>query len=168
MKHNQHIIRGFIVLAVVLIVGAIIKAALIPSSFGQYGNYRADNLKEEMSYDPIYYENSYCLDCHDEDRADMPNGRHASVPCIDCHFMKTPHAEGDEWVSMPINRTREACAICHLSSPARPADFPQQKDLAQHIEDKWESIMGPLDKGAECVRCHKPHTPKIVKKGDLV
>jgi len=38
---------------------------------------------------------NYCLACH-ESREEKAGGGHANVPCVDCHYLGVPHAEGEK------------------------------------------------------------------------
>lgn len=95
MKHHLHIIRACCVVIAVLMLGFIVRPFFIPSSFGKYGSFRGDHIDEERSARPITYDDKYCLRCHEE-RLSKGKGGHANVPCVDCHFLSVPHAEGED------------------------------------------------------------------------
>lgn len=93
MSDYSHIIRVFLLLAAALIIVGVARQLLIPSSYGKYGPYRGDHLSEEMSSAPVIKDDEYCLECHEKEW-DMLDGRHADVPCSNCHFLPILHAEG--------------------------------------------------------------------------
>lgn len=93
MDDYKHIFRAVLLLITFLVFGAIVRAALVPDSFGKYGPYRGDHLDEERFATPVLGSDDDCLECH-ETEWDMADGRHAYVPCADCHFLSIPHAKG--------------------------------------------------------------------------
>lgn len=173
MKPNRHIIRALVIIGMLILSGLILRASLVPSSFGKYGEYRGDHLFEERSRDPIHRGVDICADCHDDKLEVKSAGRHVSVQCETCHFQ--PYAADEKYpnahpeVSNPPDRTRRACTVCHEYLPSRPKDFPQVADLDSHISGNWEKVrkeeMGQVDVSVPCIKCHNPHSPKIVVEG---
>lgn len=310
MNSYQHLSRAATLIAILLFIGIVLRTNLVPASFGKWGAYRADHIDEERDRHPLIKDDDSCLDCHEKEW-DMADGKHANVPCADCHFLDGEHArplEGDqslndfalresrknsemvfkslfaamkegwdqddieklslmlsqnEWgmrvrvyrgdpvtrqfgealpsrrapagdvdirkalssgeeslkiegerdsevarylfplkvetpclechtkarigeangviellyplsrmklkmhtklADMPVDRSREACQVCHRFLNSRPEKHPQVKDFDEHIKKGWKADMGPVDLGAPCLRCHKAHIPSIVKK----
>lgn len=92
MKPYSHITRALAIIMSILVIGAIIRAELIPSSYGKFGQYRADHLAEEMALIPLHKGDESCLGCHEKEW-DIADGRHGEIPCENCHFFPSAHAE---------------------------------------------------------------------------
>jgi hypothetical protein len=105
----------------------------------------------------------------------------AETQCIECHTASAPgQVQGILEVTFPvanlalkrykklspmsIDRSREACQICHALLASRPKAFPQVDDFDQHITKGWKITMGPVDLNGRCITCHNPHSPSIVKR----
>lgn len=165
MKHYRHIVRALLLLVVILLSIFLARKAFIPISFGQYGPYRGAHLQEEMSAAPVYQGDDYCLECHETEWNDVADGQHVSIPCEDCHFLPIPHAKGEKKLAeMPVDKSHQACVICHIYLSSRPVKFPQVKDFDLHYSDNWKSHMGLLDKSAPCAKCHQAHKPRYLKR----
>ena len=95
MKHNLHLTRAFLLIIAIMVIGVLVRPLLVPASYGKFGPYRGDHLEEERSTIPIYPGENSCLVCH-EDRLEKAEGGHAKVPCVDCHYLGVPHAEGEK------------------------------------------------------------------------
>ena len=116
MNPYRHINRAFIILGILIVGGLIARPFLVPHSFGQHGPYRGDSLLEEMAPEPVYYSDDECVVCHKE-RLEKAEGKHANVPCIDCHFLTIPHAEGEpvSFLEMIANSARNSSALVFQS-----------------------------------------------------
>jgi hypothetical protein len=312
MNSYQHLTRAFVIIAVLALCGVALRANLVPDTFGKWGAYRASHIDEERARLPLISDDESCLNCH-ETQWNMAGGKHANVPCMDCHFLDGEHArplqgdqslnefalrqsrknsemvfksllavmsqgwnqddierlsqmlsqsevgmrvrvhrgepvirqfgeaspkrrapKGDEDIrkalslgeeslkiegekdaevvrylyplkveeeclachtkarlgevngvievlyplarmklkmyqklaDMPVDRSREACQMCHRYLNSRPEKHPQVKDFDEHIQKGWKTNMGPVDLGAPCLRCHKAHIPSIIKRRD--
>lgn len=173
MKPNRHIIRALAIIGMLIAFGVVIRASLVPPSFGKYGEYRGDHLFEERARDPVHGGVDICAECHDDKLELKSEGRHAAVPCEACHFQ--PYAADEKYpnahpeTSAPPDRTRRACTVCHEYLPSRPKDFPQVADFEAHISSNREKVstegMGQVDVSAPCINCHNPHSPKIEVEG---
>jgi len=98
MNSYQHLVRAFALIAILAISGAVARASLVPDSFGKWGAYRAGHIDEERERQPLISADDGCLECH-EKQWDMADGKHANVPCADCHFLDGEHArplKGDQ------------------------------------------------------------------------
>lgn len=118
---------------------------LVPPSFGQYGWFRADYLKENAALPITYAGATACADCHDKVVAKLAKAKHKSVPCEACHGPQAVHADDPEKKPQKITNAM-FCIRCHSASPSRPAKFPQV-NLAEH------------NAGQKCTECHMPHLP---------
>lgn len=177
MNHHRHVYRAFVVVGVILFLILAGRAYLVPSTYGQYGKYRAAHLDEARDIPALHQGDDACLECHEKEW-DMADGKHTDVPCEICHFSAAPHAQegkGDlpvkdpdlakyrKLADMPVDRSREACLNCHVRLSSRPEKFPQVKDVDKHVKDGWKPDLGQLEPKAACQRCHKAHFPSIVK-----
>jgi cytochrome c553 len=136
-----------LLLLTVVIVAAYFTARhfLVPPSFGQYGWYRADFLKEAAALPTTYASAAACAECHDKVVAKFAKSKHKAVACEACHGAQGAHAEDP--ASKPAKITDGLfCARCHAANPARPEKFPQV-NIAEH------------NAGTKCVECHSPHHP---------
>jgi hypothetical protein len=145
-KDSAHLIR----VAVVFLLGAIafvaLRAAIIPKSFGRYGPYRGDALKEITSQPLSYAGHVACENCHTDEADIKSKGVHAHVNCESCHGPLAKHAD-DPGSVVPVKPdVAKLCVRCHAENAAKPNTFPQvvAKEHAQ---------------GQLCNTCHQPHSP---------
>lgn len=124
---------------------------LVPPSFGQYGWYRGDALKEIASRPISFAGKKSCLECHAAIGDAMSSSLHKKISCEACHKAGASHAEDPTENSMPKITNPKFCLRCHLESPSLPAKFPRV-DAADHYSDQV------------CMDCHLPHTPKDAPK----
>ena len=154
MEHARHVFRVHHVLLLVLVVVVVGRSFLIPRSFGMYGNYRYDNVQEQMEVRaPVHGGARSCADCHDDRFQAVGKGSHAKVSCEVCHGPLGRHVkEGDVVAKMAIERSPKLCGYCHRKIDGRPPKFPQVV-FEKHVDGG----LGP--KG--CLECHDPHSPKL-------
>ena len=154
MEHARHVFRVLLVLLLVLVVVVVGRSFLIPKSFGMYGNYRYDNVQEQMDVRaPVHGGARSCADCHDDRFQAVGKGSHAKVSCEVCHGPLGRHVkDGDVVAKMAIERSPKLCGYCHRKIDGRPPKFPQVV-FEKHVEGG----LGP--KG--CLECHDPHSPKL-------
>lgn len=141
-----------LVLLTLVIVASyfVARAFLVPASFGKYGWYRGDALKE-MSALPISYAgHETCAGCHDELAAKLAKGPHKVVACEACHGPSSVHAEDPSQEPAKIQDPR-FCLRCHSGNAARPVKFPQV-EIEDHFPDQ------------KCAECHLPHSPRELPK----
>ncbi len=156
MEHSKHIVRMAVLVIVVLIGFLLSRTFFSPPSFGRYGFYRADNVKEQMAKPVRHGESVSCSDCHDEKTEDLNSGSHQSINCENCHAPLVTHIKEEEnFAAMAMNRSSSLCLRCHESLDARPADFPQIRG-EEHLK-KASMEMTP----DVCLGCHEPHTPTV-------
>jgi transcription elongation factor Elf1 len=148
LEHAGHLIRLALVFAVGLGVFAGVRGLLVPSSFGQYGHYRGDSLREIAARAPLYAGRDACADCH-QDIVDLKKtGKHANIGCEACHGPLAKHANDPGALTPKKPDTAVLCAICHEANAAKPKNFPQ-------VNAKEHSG------GMACGECHQAHRPKI-------
>jgi len=147
-KDTEHLIRLAVVIVILLAVFVLLRAAVVPKSFGQYGHYRGDAIGEIASRTPAFAGHQVCEGCHTEVVDVKKLGRHANVPCEACHGAQGKHADDPSSVTPKLPDTAVIGARCHEANSAKPKTFPQVAS-ADHSA------------GLACNTCHKPHQPKI-------
>jgi len=151
-KDAGHLFR----LAAVFLAGTVaflvIRGFLVPKSFGEYGHYRGDAVREMGSRPIKYAGHETCETCHSDVLDKKKDGRHAHVNCEACHGPLAKHAD-DPTSEQPAKLdTAVLCARCHEANAAKPKGFPQVA-TADHSS------------GLPCDTCHQPHNPAIVAEG---
>ncbi len=137
-----------LIILTVLIVGAYLAARsiLTPSSFGQYGWYRGDALREIAALPKAYAGKAACSECHEAVLETLQKAQHKTLSCESCHGANQAHA--DDYLKPPQKISNpQFCLQCHRYDAARPETFPQV-DPAEHFGDN------------KCAECHEPHKPK--------
>ncbi len=148
---QPHMKRAFTLLALAIIAFIVVRSLLVPASFGQYGWYRGDSVKELSNFPVNYTGSASCggENCHQTIYSVWINDRHKTVNCETCHGPAGKHAIDPRTILSPANDSREYCGICHFKRISRPADFPQI-DSDTHGEN------------LRCVYCHNPHKPWFI------
>ncbi len=145
-KDSAYLFRlaGLFVLGIVAFL--VIRAAVLPKSFGQYGPYRGKALTEISSKPVSYAGREACEGCHPDAAELKSKGVHAHVNCESCHGPQAKHAEDPGVVQPQLPDVAKLCVRCHSENIAKPAGFPQ-------VNAKEHSS------GEPCNTCHKPHSP---------
>jgi hypothetical protein len=170
MEHTKHIWRAVLIILLVPISYVVIHHIAVPESFGVYGHYRADSVKEFMDTPVIHGDRESCQSCHEKQNkellANKAKGKHATVPCENCHdavsFHVKPDSKTGELVKiekMVIVRSYRLCAYCHEYLEARPNAFPQVK-CKEHVISQDAEFSEEV-----CVKCHDPHNPSLKEEG---
>jgi len=148
---QPHLKRAFTLLFIAIICFLFVRSLIVPDSFGQYGWYRGDSVKELMNLPIKYSGSSSCggEDCHQNIYTVWVNSRHKTVNCETCHGPVEEHVLNNRILPPPANDSRDYCGICHFKRVARPVTFPQI-DPITHGEN------------LRCVYCHNPHKPWFV------
>ena len=155
MTHSKHYFRAGGIVVGGFFAFLIVRAFLMPKSFGQYGHYRADNVAEQRAKPLAFGAISACGECHAEQAMIHGKGKHQTVQCQNCHAPLAVHIqEGVFQEPMPINRLAALCLRCHGELPSRPEGFPQI-DVKKHLGGMAPE--GPSE--GVCLRCHRPHDP---------
>jgi len=147
-KDIEHLIRLTLVMAIAAVAFVMVRAAVIPHSFGQYGHYRGDAIAEIASRPLAFAGHQVCESCHTEVVDQKKLGKHIVVPCEACHGALSRHAEDPASVTPPKLDTAVVCARCHEANSAKPRTFPQVV-TADHSD------------GIACDTCHQPHRPGL-------
>ena len=147
-KDVGHLIRLAVVIAIALVVFVILRTAVVPRSFGQYGHYRGAAIGEIAARPIAFAGHGTCEVCHSDVVDQKKLGKHVVVPCEACHGALAKHADDPGSVQPKKLDTAVVCARCHEANSAKPKDFPQVA-TADHSA------------GLPCDTCHQPHRPKI-------
>jgi hypothetical protein len=139
-------IQRLSLLTILIIVGYVAaRGVLRPRSFGEYGWYRGEALREIAALPVAYAGRTACFECHGPVREAMAKSKHKEVHCESCHGASFAHAENPALSPSPITDPR-FCLRCHRADVSRPAKFPQVNP-AEHFGD------------SKCGECHRPHAP---------
>jgi len=147
-KDIEHLIRLAVVMAIVLIAFIVLRDAVVPRSFGQYGHYRGAAIAEIAARPISFAGHQSCEGCHTDVVDQKKQGKHVVVPCEACHGALARHADDPATVTPAKLDTAVVCARCHEANSAKPKNFPQVL-TADHSA------------GIACDTCHQPHRPKI-------
>jgi hypothetical protein len=146
-KDIEHLIRLVFVFAIGLATFVILRAVVVPKSFGQYGHYRGAAIGEIASRPVAFAGHDTCEACHSEVVDQKKLGKHVVVPCEACHGALAKHAD-DPSVQPAKLDTFVLCSRCHEANAAKPKGFPQV-------------VTADHSGGIACDTCHQPHHPKI-------
>lgn len=172
MEHTKHLWRAILLIFTVIIlyiIGRVLVVQLLYPTFGEYGPYRGDSLREEIALEVRHGAGNFsCGPCHRERVADFQETPHAGINCETCHAPLVTHVQFDsmvkfiadpknyEWTGeMQIQQARDLCVRCHESQPAKPDNFPQVV-IVDHLEE-----MDVEDSADVCLDCHDPHDPSM-------
>lgn len=140
-------ISRLLLLTIAIIVSySIARFFLTPPSFGEYGWFRADALKEIASQPRTYAGKKACGECHSEQIKQIESFEHKTLSCEACHGAALAHAE-DPDVKVP--KFAYNCVRCHESDPSKPK-WLKQINSRKHYP------------GQKCTECHMPHHPSEV------
>ncbi len=147
-KDAEHLFRVALVFAAGALAFVVVRAILVPKSFGEYGHYRGTAIAEIAAQPVVFAGHESCETCHPEVPAVKNKGKHAKVNCEACHGALAKHAEDPGTVEPAKLETAVLCVKCHSKNGAKPEGFPQ-------VDAKEHSA------GLACDTCHKPHSPVI-------
>jgi hypothetical protein len=147
-KNAEHLIRVALVFIAGLVAFIVVRGMIVPKSFGQYGHYRADALKDIAARTPLFAGREVCAGCHSDVVDLKKTGKHVIVGCEACHGPLAKHAEDPSTIHPAKLDTAVLCAKCHEANSAKPKAFPQVI-TKEHAGD------------LACNTCHQPHKPKI-------
>ncbi len=151
----KHFYRALCILLVGLVSFFIVRALLIPKSFGEFGHYNAADLAVQRDRPVRHGGRASCAPCHKEEFEKVTKGVHKKVECENCHAPVVEHASNKKkTANMPTDKSATLCLRCHEQLAARPRKFPQIV-LAAHLDEMEEEMSNEV-----CVQCHVPHAPK--------
>jgi hypothetical protein len=142
----RQVIRLFIVFAIFVILFLIARHFLTPKTFGEFGHYRGDALKDNKAREVNYIGSDACYDCHDSIASLKKSGFHKVLNCETCHGTGTKHVN-DPKIVLNKPTEREFCGKCHNKNAAKSLNNIKQIDIKEHNIDN------------KCIDCHNPHEP---------
>jgi hypothetical protein len=148
-KDSAHLIRLAGVFLLGLVLFLVLRAALIPRSFGRYGPFRGDALAEISARPVAFAGHEVCENCHPDEAALKASGAHKTVKCESCHGPLAKHADDPGTVQPVLPEVAKLCLRCHSKNIAKPAGFPQTE----------------ANGSKPCDTCHKPHSPGLKPEG---
>lgn len=151
LGNAEHLFRMAVLFVAGMLLFVFVRGYLVPKSFGQYGHYRGDSIKENASLPIAYAGQAACADCHSDVLEKKGTGSHKGVKCEACHGPLQKHV-ADPSVAPVKPDPAKLCARCHELVASRPKTFPQVK-----TEDHYG--------GVSCETCHQPHAPKVEEEG---
>jgi hypothetical protein len=148
LHDSRHLIRPAVVLLAGLGLFLVVRSAVVPKGFGQYGHYRPGALQTVRMHPIAYAGQQTCELCHDKQAEVRKAGRHAKVACEACHGPQAKHADDPSATKPQLPVVADLCVRCHEKDAAKPKTFPQV-------------VSGEHSSGMECNTCHTPHNPRI-------
>ncbi|MGP8244601.1 MAG: hypothetical protein ACLQVN_08795 [Bryobacteraceae bacterium] len=148
LRDSAHLLRPALVLLAGLAIFLVIRSAIIPKAFGQYGHYRPGALGLVRQHPFVFAGQGACVVCHDEEAQARAAGKHAHVACEACHGPLAQHAEDPAAHVPKLPEVANLCRRCHEKDAAKPKNFPQVV-TAEHSG------------GMPCTDCHQPHNPHL-------
>jgi hypothetical protein len=148
LQDSGHLIRPAIVLLAGLGIFLLVRSAVIPKGFGQYGHYRPAALDLNRQQPLMFAGQGVCVECHDDEGKTRAAGKHAHVACEACHGPQAAHVVDPLALKPTLPDVATLCARCHEKDAAKPKTFPQVA-TAEHSG------------GALCNTCHQPHNPHL-------
>jgi hypothetical protein len=170
MEHTKHLWRAALILVFVAVVYLLGRGFLVPESFGQYGYYRGENLKEQMNIRVPRHGNGpeACAYCHEEKVEGIAETPHQVINCETCHAPLRSHVEYDSIEAfladpgdydrtgeMEIHSAQELCIKCHDYQLAKPKGYTTIV-VVEHLDER-DMELGPN----VCLECHDPHDPEM-------
>ena len=147
-KDAGHLFRLVGVFLAGIVLFLVLRAFLVPKTFGQYGNYRGNALSEIAARPVNFAGHETCEGCHTDVLEKKKDGKHARVNCEACHGPLARHADDPASVTPEKLDTAVLCVRCHEANAAKPKNFPQV-------------VSADHSNGLPCDTCHQPHSPAI-------
>jgi hypothetical protein len=147
-RDSGHLIRPALVILAGLAAFVVLRQAVIPKAFGQYGHYRPGALDLVRQRPLSYAGQQQCVLCHEAEDKARAEGKHARVACEVCHGPLAKHADDPAALVPKLPEVATLCVRCHEKNAAKPRGFPQVAS-AEHSG------------GMVCNTCHKPHNPHL-------
>jgi len=145
MKDAGHLFRFAGLFVVAFLVFLLIRAYVVPKTFGQYGHYRAAAIGEIAARQVKFAGHETCETCHSDIADTKTKGKHAHVNCETCHgalFQRLP---------APAQPKGNLYArFVALIVPPIPPDAP----LLRHADDPMSVTPVKPDTAVLCARCH--------------
>ncbi len=148
LKDGEHLVRLALLFGVGVVVFVLLRALLVPPTYGELGAFRAAALDDVRAHAPAFAGRAACTECHGEQARSLAGGHHARLGCETCHGPLAAHASKPDAVKPEPPAVVALCSRCHASNQARPKSQPQV-DPESHSE------------GNACTDCHDPHAPAL-------
>jgi hypothetical protein len=132
--------------AIFITIFIIIRHFLVPASFGEYGHYRGNSLKDNVNKEMVFASKETCIECHPDMNEKLMSDLHSSLSCLVCHGTGLEHANSPDSANIVKKSGRAHCGRCHSINPARAKDAITQIDIVEHHKEK-----------DNCIECHNPH-----------
>lgn len=143
----QQLIPLGILFTVVLAGYLVVRAILVPPTFGDHGHYRAAAVDQIKALPVSFAGTKACLDCHSDVYDLKQQSPHRGLSCESCHGAAAAHAEAPDETKPTVPSGRDLCILCHGYLESRPSGFPQ-------------IISATHNPGKSCMTCHNPHSPQ--------
>ena len=148
LRDSAHLIRPALVLVAGLGIFLLVRNAVVPKAFGQYGHYRPAALQINRQKPLAFAGQGACVVCHVDQAQARAAGKHAHVACEACHGPQATHAADLNPPKPALPDVAVLCKRCHEKDAAKPKGFPQVV-TAEHSS------------GLLCNTCHQPHNPHL-------
>ncbi len=174
MKNVRHIIHLVVVLAIIGVGLLVVRTALVPATFGQYGAYVGASVDAIRSKPVKYVGAEVCKSCHKKEWKKWSRKEHATVACEVCHGPGAEHSVEDTLLRsgdprpLPVRskssgkmaaQAHDLCMSCHAKAPGRSTEFPQIESKAHLAEFKITEGSDDYEKAMQCLTCHTGHDP---------
>ncbi len=146
-KDAGHLFRFAGLFLVAFLLFLLVRGRVVPKSFGEYGHYRGNAIRDIAALPVRFAGHQACATCHADVEEVKQKGKHAGVNCEACHGPLAKHTDDPGTLTPPKLDTAALCVRCHAASAARPRNFPQI------AEDHFG--------GVACETCHQPHSPAV-------
>jgi len=148
LRDSGHLLRPLLILLAGLGIFLLVRSAVVPKAFGQYGHYRPAALAVNRQNPLVFAGQGACVVCHDDEAKARAAGKHAHVACEACHGPQAQHAADPLALKPTLPDVATLCARCHAKDTAKPKTFPQV-------------ITAEHSGGVVCNTCHQPHNPHL-------
>jgi uncharacterized CHY-type Zn-finger protein len=137
LKDAGHLFRFAGLFVVAFLVFLLVRGQVVPKSFGEYGHYRGDAIRDIAARPIRFAGHQACETCHTDVQDVKQKGKHAGVNCEACHGPLAKHA-ADPSVTPATLDTAVLCVRCHSASAARPMDFGSVQSFS-HFRSSFNS-----------------------------
>ena len=158
LSYRMRLMLICIGIAVMVVVGFLVKSLLVPESFGVYGPFRADAINEAAQVPIRHGTNDSCFKCHPYEARIHKAGLHKTISCEFCHGTYADHVtDGKKTGTLPV-KTGEAistlCLRCHNTEiMARSEEVIKTVALPDHLKHQQVKLTHT------CNQCHHVHAP---------
>jgi hypothetical protein len=147
-KDVEHLLRLAAIFAFGTLLFLVVRAALVPDDFGEFGHYRGGSVEVARSLPVVHAGQAACGECHADVKATRSAAGHSSVACESCHGPLARHAEAPDAHIPPRPDARALCVRCHAANTGKPRWY-RTVDVRAHAGEE------------SCVSCHTPHDPRM-------